>query len=179
MSRRTVIHVWVQDGEGGTREVPPGTTAESLGDLAKHITNPRVWDSPEEETPTAPAAPAGADLAPPAPAAPVDPPAMPDSPGVPPAVPDAETPTEPVDPPTPIVAEEAPVDPAEEPEEPAEEADMIPAESEVPTGNMDEVLEWVGEDPERAKVALRVESAKSRPRSTLVAELEDLAADAN
>lgn len=37
------------------------------------------------------------------------------------------------------------------------------------------VLAWVGEDPERAKVALAAEEAKDKPRSTLVKALEKLA----
>lgn len=41
-----------------------------------------------------------------------------------------------------------------------------------------EVLEWVGDDPERAVEALEVEQAKDKPRSTLVKQLEKLAEQA-
>lgn len=40
------------------------------------------------------------------------------------------------------------------------------------------VLEWVGGDPARAAAALAVETARDRPRSTLVAALEALSASA-
>ncbi|MFE9949294.1 hypothetical protein ACFYRJ_17385 [Streptomyces sp. NPDC005531] len=38
------------------------------------------------------------------------------------------------------------------------------------------VLAWVGDDPERAAEALTAESAKDKPRSTLVKQLEKAAA---
>lgn len=47
----------------------------------------------------------------------------------------------------------------------------------VPTGTADQVLEWVGEDRERAARALAAEQARSSPRKTVVARLEALAAE--
>ena len=43
---------------------------------------------------------------------------------------------------------------------------------EVPDGSVSVVTEWVGDDPERAKQALRVERQKDNPRVTLVEALE-------
>jgi hypothetical protein len=62
--------------------------------------------------------------------------------------------------------------PAQEPEqetpvEPPEELDI--------DAKADDVLAWVGEDPERASEALAAEQAKDKPRSTLVKQLEKLA----
>jgi hypothetical protein len=45
----------------------------------------------------------------------------------------------------------------------------------VPSGTAATVLDWVGDDPERAVRALDVENAADRPRTTLVAALEALA----
>lgn len=45
----------------------------------------------------------------------------------------------------------------------------------VPDGTADQVLTWVGEDAEKAKLALAAEQAKAKPRSTLVAALDKLA----
>lgn len=39
---------------------------------------------------------------------------------------------------------------------------------------VDEVLAWVGDDPDRAQEALSAEHASRRPRSTLIARLEEL-----
>jgi hypothetical protein len=39
-----------------------------------------------------------------------------------------------------------------------------------------DILAWVGEDPDRASEALDAELAKDKPRSTLVKQLEKLAA---
>lgn len=39
----------------------------------------------------------------------------------------------------------------------------------------DDVMAWVGEDPDRAEEALEAEQAKDKPRSTLVKKLEKLA----
>jgi hypothetical protein len=44
----------------------------------------------------------------------------------------------------------------------------------VPDGTAAEVLEWVADDPQRAGAALVAETARERPRSTLVAHLEKL-----
>jgi hypothetical protein len=46
----------------------------------------------------------------------------------------------------------------------------------VPDGTIDEVMAWVGTDPARARQALDAENAKPSPRSTLVSQLEPLAA---
>lgn len=46
---------------------------------------------------------------------------------------------------------------------------------EVPDGTADDVLAWVGDDPERASWALEVEHTRDKPRSTLTAQLEKLA----
>lgn len=43
---------------------------------------------------------------------------------------------------------------------------------EVPDGNRDVVLEWVGDDSDRAVAALEAEELRDQPRSTLVAALE-------
>lgn len=68
-------------------------------------------------------------------------------------------------------------------EAPAAEGEQEP---ETPAGPLEEldidgtaadVLAWVGEDPERAAEALAAEQAKDKPRSTLVKQLEKLAAD--
>lgn len=44
--------------------------------------------------------------------------------------------------------------------------------SDVPEGTITEVLDWVGDDPERARAALDAEYASSNPRSTLITQLE-------
>lgn len=46
----------------------------------------------------------------------------------------------------------------------------------VPDGTAAEVLAWVGDDPDKAGAALVAESARDKPRSTLIAALEKLAA---
>lgn len=46
-------------------------------------------------------------------------------------------------------------------------------------GTVAQVLERVGDDPEAAEAALRVEQEKTQPRVTLVAELERIAGQAN
>jgi hypothetical protein len=52
-----------------------------------------------------------------------------------------------------------------EPETPAEE----PADPDaVPDGTVDEVLAWVGDDPERVRQAMAVEVGRDKPRSTLI-----------
>jgi len=61
--------------------------------------------------------------------------------------------------------------PAAEPEQPD------PGDGDVvPDGTIAEVLAWVGEDPARAQEAYDVEAAKTSPRTTLLADLEDLGA---
>lgn len=44
----------------------------------------------------------------------------------------------------------------------------------VPDGSAAEVLDWVGDDADRAGAALVVETARDKPRSTLIASLEKL-----
>lgn len=41
-------------------------------------------------------------------------------------------------------------------------------------GTVIEILEWVGEDPERAADALDAERLRDKPRSTLIASLEEI-----
>lgn len=47
-------------------------------------------------------------------------------------------------------------------------------ENGVPKGSSKEVLAWVGDDPERALLALEAEQAEDKPRKGLVSDLEDL-----
>lgn len=62
------------------------------------------------------------------------------------------------------------------------ESDVQPAEDEnlglsqeVPTGTVNEVLAWVGNDKDRATVALRVEEAEGgNKRKTLISSLKDI-----
>ena len=42
-------------------------------------------------------------------------------------------------------------------------------------GTAAQVIDWVGDDPARAREALEAEQAKDKPRSTLVKKLEELA----
>lgn len=58
---------------------------------------------------------------------------------------------------------------------PAPEPEADP--NEVPTGTVAAVLGWVGDDRERAVRALDAENAADKPRTTLVAALQALAAD--
>lgn len=44
----------------------------------------------------------------------------------------------------------------------------------VPGGSIPDVLAWVGEDPERARLALEVERAQPSPRKSLIEKLEKL-----
>ncbi|MFF4536547.1 hypothetical protein [Streptomyces aureus] len=61
------------------------------------------------------------------------------------------------------------------------EGDAPAADNEPADGELDieataaDVLDWVGDDPERASEALAAEQAKDKPRSTLVKQLEKLA----
>lgn len=70
---------------------------------------------------------------------------------------------------------EEPAEPAddEEPadEEPVEERDLA---VDVPQGNVGEVIDWVGEDRDRAVVALNAERESAKPRKGLVNHLEQL-----
>jgi hypothetical protein len=67
-------------------------------------------------------------------------------------------------------------EPLEETEEPVKVEDETtdPTEGEVPDGTVEQVLGWVGDDQARAAQALTAEQARDRPRSTLVARLEEL-----
>jgi hypothetical protein len=76
-----------------------------------------------------------------------------------------------------LLKEGAAVEPSDEearalleppPEQPPAELDI--------DGTAADVLAWVGEDLERAAEALAAEQAKDKPRSTLVKQLEKLAA---
>lgn len=46
---------------------------------------------------------------------------------------------------------------------------------EVPDGNADAVLDWAGDDRDRAKRALEAEEGRDHPRSTLISKLRKLA----
>jgi hypothetical protein len=63
---------------------------------------------------------------------------------------------------------------AEAPEQEPEAPVGPPAELDI-DGTAADVLAWVGDDPERARMALEQEQAKDKPRSTLVKQLEKLA----
>ena len=60
-------------------------------------------------------------------------------------------------------------------EEPGEEPGETGETGELDIGGTaEQVLAWVGDDPERANQANGAESAKDKPRSTLVAKLEQI-----
>lgn len=46
--------------------------------------------------------------------------------------------------------------------------DGSPSGGDVPGGNVDQVLEWVGDDPDRARRAIEVERDQANPRTTLI-----------
>jgi hypothetical protein len=48
-------------------------------------------------------------------------------------------------------------------------------EFELGSANMDEILAWVGDDPDRAQDALDAEGDRAKPRNSLVAKLEEIA----
>lgn len=48
-------------------------------------------------------------------------------------------------------------------------------EEQVPDGAAADVLAWVGEDPERAALALTIEQDSTKPRTTLIDQLTKLA----
>jgi hypothetical protein len=60
----------------------------------------------------------------------------------------------------------------DDPEDPTPEPDDEPLPAD---GTAADILAWVGDDPERAELALEAEQAKDKPRSTLVKQLEKLA----
>jgi hypothetical protein len=49
------------------------------------------------------------------------------------------------------------------------------AAGDVPDGNADAVLDWVGDDRDRARQALEVEQERDNPRSTLIGKLRKVA----
>jgi hypothetical protein len=57
----------------------------------------------------------------------------------------------------------------------AKDDDSPEVSSEVPDGNADAVLDWVGDDRDRARQALAVEVERDNPRSTLISKLRKLA----
>lgn len=62
-----------------------------------------------------------------------------------------------------------------EPEpEPTEVESPVEAPTDVPDGTVADVLEWVGDDTDRAVDALAVEQSAEHPRSTLIASLSDI-----
>jgi hypothetical protein len=73
--------------------------------------------------------------------------------------------------------------PPEEPASPPEEEATGPAVDVdgdgVPDGTASQVLEWVGDDPARAALALAAEAARDKPRILLSAALEKLAGGTN
>ncbi|SEN86805.1 hypothetical protein [Nonomuraea pusilla] len=77
----------------------------------------------------------------------------------------------------------APVEPADDEARAllsaAEAQPPAPEEQDVPPidGTINEVLAWVGDDQERAVQARDEESARDKPRSTLLAQLDEIIAD--
>lgn len=59
--------------------------------------------------------------------------------------------------------------------EPVDTAPAEEVEDEVPNAKAEVVLDWVSQDQERATRALAAEQARDKPRSTLIAALEQLA----
>ena len=45
---------------------------------------------------------------------------------------------------------------------------------EVPEGNISEITDWVGDDKDRAQLALDAENGQDSPRKTLVKHLEEV-----
>lgn len=72
--------------------------------------------------------------------------------------------------------DDAPTD-AGDLEDPEGDSASPDGEDAVPSGSVDEVLTWVGEDRERAAQAREAEQAKSSPRKTLLARLDELLAE--
>lgn len=61
-------------------------------------------------------------------------------------------------------------------EKPAGADDGSTSGDQVPAGSMEKVLAWVGDDAERARVAIEAEQGRDKPRTSLLAELERVAA---
>lgn len=72
-----------------------------------------------------------------------------------------------------IIEGELPPEPAAEGDETAEGATGGPHL--LPGNTIAEVMDWVGDDPARARQVLQVELAREKPRATLIAKLEPLA----
>ena len=72
------------------------------------------------------------------------------------------------------VTDDAPAPEAPQGEPTAQQAAPPTAnENGVPQGTVGEVLEWVGDDKERARAALDAEHATGEPRKSLVRRLEE------
>lgn len=52
--------------------------------------------------------------------------------------------------------------------------EVTASEEEVPEGNISEINEWVGDDKDRAQLALDAENSQDAPRKTLVKHLEEV-----
>lgn len=80
-----------------------------------------------------------------------------------------------------LASTRSPVEPLDSEARALFEGDAPAADSELADGELNieataaDVLDWVGDDPERAAEALAAEQAKDKPRSTLVKQLEKLA----
>jgi hypothetical protein len=81
----------------------------------------------------------------------------------------------------PAIAASEPEPPADEPsadppadDEPDEKPDDEPGDELDISGTANDVLEWVGDDPHRAAEARAAESAKDKPRSTLMQKLDNI-----
>jgi hypothetical protein len=73
-------------------------------------------------------------------------------------------------------APQRPEDPPAGPESDSDpEPDGEPGDELDITGTAADVLEWVGDDPQRAAEARAAESAKDKPRSTLLTKLDAIA----
>lgn len=55
-----------------------------------------------------------------------------------------------------------------------EDAPVVVEEETVPEGTVKEILAWVGDNKDRAILALEAENAKESPRKGLVSSLEEL-----
>lgn len=54
------------------------------------------------------------------------------------------------------------------------ETTPAPAETTVPVGTVGELLEWVGDDKDRARRALAQENSEDKPRKSLAAQLQEV-----
>lgn len=67
-----------------------------------------------------------------------------------------------------------PTNPQDETVETVGTAETADESGDVPDGSIDEVLDWVGDDHDRAQRALDAENCKSTPRSSLITKLESI-----